>query len=234
MCDRGPPSFETRPCGTRAVISLARAILMAPTPLVSHFVHCFRLRSYRLPAPYNRAPVEPYRVLLPTAVSPVRARGRYCVTSGTARLPYCCPTGPRRCGTKRAGRAILLTTGVPGGPAVKLSGYDRKSSSTDQSCLLWPLQVFDLRCGRFPSGRHGGEPAEPVSGKIVQRSDQILAALGGVVGQVCQRVDGAQDQPDQQNRGRALPIEPGCPGGQQQCADTQYGHAGRLSSGETE
>lgn len=64
LCDRGPPSSESGACGTRAEPLLARAILMASTPLASHFVRYLRLRSYRLPTPDNRAPVEPYRVLL--------------------------------------------------------------------------------------------------------------------------------------------------------------------------
>ena len=34
LCDRGPPSFKVGSCGTRAALPLARAILMAPTPLV--------------------------------------------------------------------------------------------------------------------------------------------------------------------------------------------------------
>jgi len=112
LCDRGPPSSEQGPCGTRAEQSLARAILMASAPLVPHFVHCFDCGPTgprrRITKRAGRALPRPALLLRPPPFW--RDAGpAYCV------LLYCCPTGSRCLQARAHRRAVLLhlMRGIP-------------------------------------------------------------------------------------------------------------------------
>lgn len=82
--------------------------------------------------------------------TPMWAGSRSCVTTGTALLPHYRPRCLEACAHRRA---VLLSTGEPGGPAMYLSGYGSKFSSASKPCLLWRVQIFFV-------GRRGDRPPE--------------------------------------------------------------------------
>ncbi|NYH53330.1 hypothetical protein HNR06_002919 [Nocardiopsis arvandica] len=112
----------------RADLPCCRAAF--PVRAESRYCGTAVLRSYRLPALFDiSVPVEPYRVLLAATASPVRAGHRYCRTALHRRI-----------------RWSLLD----------LCGYEKKSSSPGNACLLRPTQI--LACPEIRYSRPAPHP----------------------------------------------------------------------------